>query len=54
MLFGASLGPKDDLYLFLGHFGQTEKNNFFQHFPRQNPTYNPEVTWAVINQPEFS
>ena len=26
------------------------KKTFFQHFPRQNPTYNPEVTWADKNQ----
>ena len=37
MFFGDSLGPKDDLYSLLGHFW---------HFPRQNRTYNPEVTWA--------
>ena len=32
MFFGASFGPKDDPYSFLGHFWQTEKKNVFNTF----------------------
>ena len=47
MFFEASLGPKDDLYPFWVIFDKLKKI-IFQHFPRQNPTYNPEVTWAEV------
>ena len=32
------------------HFGvnfDKLKKTFFQYFPRENPSYNPEETWAV-------
>ena len=37
MFFGASLGPKDDLYAFLGHFDKTEKIGD-TNLPKKNNT----------------